>query len=237
MPFVRFSRDKRGYEHVYLVHAPIKRGRPAKPRVLYWYRSPPGVRVGREAFDAATRKTLEAQYPDLTFDWDTLAAPPPPVAAIEPWRERRRLRKLQRARLTEADSPESDEIETDLPESASQDADALETDTDLLAHPSEGGSLPDDRESSRDESEIEAVVDAEVESDDEPAATVDVATAAEQPASSVRRSRRRRRGRRRSNRQGNGQPATAQPTDGAQEPLTGAEHASSEPSPDDDGDE
>lgn len=98
MPFVRFTRDKRGYEHVYLVHAPVRRGKPGRPRVLYWYRSPPGVRVGREAFDQAVREALEAQYPDIAFEWEVLAAPPPPPPEVEPWRERRRLQKARRAR-------------------------------------------------------------------------------------------------------------------------------------------
>ncbi|MGE3177183.1 MAG: hypothetical protein AB7O32_06915 [Vicinamibacterales bacterium] len=90
MPFVRFSRDKRGYEHTYLIHAP-KKGGPA--RVLYWYRTPPGVKVGRPAFDDAVRKSLEAQYPQVEFDWtDILSATMPPVE-VEHWRERRRAEK------------------------------------------------------------------------------------------------------------------------------------------------
>ena len=65
MPFVRFSRDRRGYEHVYLVHTPVKRGKSGRARVLYWYRSPPAAKVGREAFDEGVRRALEQQYPDL----------------------------------------------------------------------------------------------------------------------------------------------------------------------------
>ena len=69
MPFVRFSRDKRGYEHVYLVHANNNRGASSAPRILYWYRTPPGVKVGREPFDETVRRALEAEYPNLVFDW------------------------------------------------------------------------------------------------------------------------------------------------------------------------
>lgn len=91
MAFVRFSRDKRGYEHIYLIQPSPACGKPSRPRVLYWFRTPPGVKVGREPFDEAARRTLEAQNPDLTFDWKTLltmvATPPPDV---EHWRERRR---------------------------------------------------------------------------------------------------------------------------------------------------
>ncbi len=101
MPFVRFSRDKRGCEYVYLVHAPVSRGGASRPRVLYWYRTPPGVRVGREPFDAPVREALEAQNPDLTFDWqEILEAQAPPPPEVEHWRERRRAErsaKLARA--------------------------------------------------------------------------------------------------------------------------------------------
>ena len=72
MAFVRVSRDKRGYEHIYLIDATARRGKASRPRVLYWFRTPPGVMVGREPFDESVRRTLEAQYPDVTFDWEKL---------------------------------------------------------------------------------------------------------------------------------------------------------------------
>ncbi len=78
MPFVRFSRDKRGYEHIYLVHTSQRRGRRRGTRVLYWFRTPPGVKVGREPFDAELRRTLEAQNPGVAFDWDRLSNTPIP---------------------------------------------------------------------------------------------------------------------------------------------------------------
>lgn len=97
MPSIRFSRDKRGYEYVYLVHTPVKRGRPGPQRLLYWYRTPPGVRVGRKPFDEDVRRLLEQQNPELTFDWETIIATPmPPPDMTEFWRERRRLEKAAR---------------------------------------------------------------------------------------------------------------------------------------------
>jgi hypothetical protein len=97
VPSVRFSRDKRGYEYVYLVHTPVKRGRPGRQRMLYWYRTPPGVRVGRKPFDEDVQRLLEQQNPDLTFDWETIIATPmPPPDMTEFWRERRRLEKAAR---------------------------------------------------------------------------------------------------------------------------------------------
>ena len=102
MPFVRTSRDKRGYEHIYLIDTPINRGRASASRVLYWFRTPPGVKVGREPFDDATRRALEAQYPNLIFDWKKLANTPMPPPDAEHWRERRRLeRSAKQARAAE----------------------------------------------------------------------------------------------------------------------------------------
>ena len=101
MPFVRFSRDKRGYEHVYLIDSSKERGR---SRVLYWFRTPPGVRVGRAAFDPDTQRSLERQNPDVLFDWPQIvAARMPPPVPVENWREKRRAeRAIKRARAAEA---------------------------------------------------------------------------------------------------------------------------------------
>jgi hypothetical protein len=103
---VRFSRDKRGYEHVYLVQESTQRGRPSAPRVLYWFRTPPGVKVGREPFDEATRRALEAQNPGLVFDWKKIANTPMPPPDTEPWRERRRAERAARqTRVAETGAP------------------------------------------------------------------------------------------------------------------------------------
>jgi hypothetical protein len=162
VPFVRFTRDKRGYEHVYLVHTPVRRGRPGKPQVLYWYRSPPGVKVGREAFDATVRRELEARYPDIAFDWDALAAPPPPQALpSEPWRDRRRLRKARRpSTLAEEAEIESESPAGELPVDA---VEPLESDLDLIA-----ASTPDELSGDSDfgdESDEEKAPDAETGAD------------------------------------------------------------------------
>lgn len=97
MPFLRFSRDKRGYEHTYLVQATNRRGKAIRPRILYWYRTPPGVKLGRSPFDEDVRKTLEANNPGVTFDWATIVNTPfPPPDPAEVWRERRRIEKAAR---------------------------------------------------------------------------------------------------------------------------------------------
>jgi hypothetical protein len=88
MAFLRFSRDKRGYEYFALVQPTSRRGKSVS-RVLYAFRSPPNVKVGREPFDDAARRALEAQYPDVAFDWVALSAVPLPAVEPERWRERR----------------------------------------------------------------------------------------------------------------------------------------------------
>lgn len=104
MPFLRFSRDKRGYEHTYLVQVTNRRGKSVRPRVLYWYRTPPGVRVGRQPFDEDVRKTLEAQNPGVVFDWEAMVATPfPPPEVVEPWRERRRAERAARRSSRDGD--------------------------------------------------------------------------------------------------------------------------------------
>lgn len=71
MPFVRFTRDRRGYEHTYLLHFDPRKGR-AHGRILYWFRTPPGVRVGRATFDEETRRMIERAHPEVIFDWVAL---------------------------------------------------------------------------------------------------------------------------------------------------------------------
>jgi hypothetical protein len=116
VPFLRFSRDKRGYENTYLVHTQNRRGKAPRQRILYWYRTPPGVRVGRPPFDEEARRGIEAQNPDLTFDWPTIVATPiPPPAENEQWRERRRAeraaKQAQRAEDDAALRSERDAVE------------------------------------------------------------------------------------------------------------------------------
>ena len=96
MAFFRFNRDKRGYEHFYLVQSTTNRRGRVRSRVLYWFRTPPGVRVGREPFDEGVRRALEAQHPDITFDWPAILDAPIPSADADKWRERRRAEKVAR---------------------------------------------------------------------------------------------------------------------------------------------
>lgn len=97
MAFLRFTRDKRGYEQFSLVEPTTNRRGKSRSRLLYWYRTPPNVRVGREPFDESVRRALETQNPDVQFDWRKIVETPIPSADTEHWRERRRVEKAERA--------------------------------------------------------------------------------------------------------------------------------------------
>ena len=90
MTFMRVARDQRGYETTLLLHT---RWPGDRPRVLYWYRTAPGVRVGRGALDEDAIRAIEDQHPDVEFDWPQLmeeAASIPPEVERRPERPRRK---------------------------------------------------------------------------------------------------------------------------------------------------
>jgi hypothetical protein len=49
------------------VHQDRRRGKGS--RLLYWFRTPPGVKVGRAALDEDAIRLLEELHPDVEFDW------------------------------------------------------------------------------------------------------------------------------------------------------------------------
>jgi hypothetical protein len=112
--FLRVSRDKRGYEHFYLMQPP-SRGK-GRPRVLYWFRTPPNVRIGRAPLDPEIQRALESQNPDIAFDWKAIArTPTPPPMESEHWRERRRAERAMRAAEAEQTDSEGVEVEAVIP--------------------------------------------------------------------------------------------------------------------------
>jgi hypothetical protein len=116
--FLKFSRDKRGYENFYLVE-PAYRGK-ARPRVLYWFRTPPNVKVGRSPFDIEMRHAVETQNPGVAFDWDAIVRTPiPPPSDTERWRERRRVERAMRSAEDEAGPGELSESSDSSDSSAS----------------------------------------------------------------------------------------------------------------------
>ena len=118
MPFLRVTRDQRGYETTFLLHAGQSG---ARPRVLYWYRSAPGVRVGRPPLDEDAIRAIEDRYPDLDFDWPSLIEQ---STALPPEIERRPERPRRKAKPVTVDA--TDETLTEAPPEAELSADEPE---------------------------------------------------------------------------------------------------------------
>ena len=71
MPFLRVIRDKRGYETTYLMHW-LREGQRQRTKILYVFRSPGGVRVGRQVLEPEMMRHLEMAHPDIAFDWSAV---------------------------------------------------------------------------------------------------------------------------------------------------------------------
>lgn len=95
MPFLRVVRDKRGYETSYLMHW-YRDGARQRSRVLYVFRTPSGVRVGRDGFTPDVMRQLEAEHPDVPFDWRAITAEQQ-VIDSGPEPRRRRVRSQDEA--------------------------------------------------------------------------------------------------------------------------------------------
>lgn len=150
MAFLRFNRDKRGYEHFYLVEPVTNRRGKTRARVLYWFRTPPNVRVGRAPFDEAAQRELEAQNPGVTFDWRRIIETPIPSAETDRWRERRRAEraeKTQRGSRAEIDG-RSEAIDEPPDDTAAAESDVVVADRGAAAvevdHPPEPAKRPID---------------------------------------------------------------------------------------------
>ena len=79
MPYLRFFRDERGYEHTYLLHG-LRTG--SRPRLLYWFRTPPNVSIGRLPLDEDAIRAIEDANGDLTFDWARMLRVKPKPAPV-----------------------------------------------------------------------------------------------------------------------------------------------------------
>ena len=90
MPFIRYTRDKRGYETTYVMHAYRTAQGNGRTRVLYLFRSPALQRIGRQPLDDEARDGLEHTHPDLSFDWQALGREA--TSSMEAVREQRSVR-------------------------------------------------------------------------------------------------------------------------------------------------
>jgi hypothetical protein len=186
MAFLRFTRDKRGYQQFSLVEATTNRRGKSRSRLLYWYRTPPDIKVGREPFDEAVRRELEARNPGVQFDWRKIIETPIPSADADRWRERRRAEKAEKAARRAEAAPREPDDDRDEQVNASPLDEA--GDEEAIAAQ---GEIDDDA----GEEAIEETADGDA---DRPPLT---ATAGENPAAGAAanpaaRRRRRRRGRR-----------------------------------------
>lgn len=66
-----------------------RRGKP-RSRILYWFRTPPGVRVGRSALDEEAIRLIEEHNPDVEFDWTRILKSQETGAATAPVQQERR---------------------------------------------------------------------------------------------------------------------------------------------------
>lgn len=103
MPYLRFSRDERGYEHTYVLHG-LRSG--SRPRLLYWFRTPPNVNVGRLPLDEDAIRAIENSNAELTFDWAKMLRVKPPPAPVRPDDDGRRSRSRSGARRARRTAPE-----------------------------------------------------------------------------------------------------------------------------------
>ena len=67
-------------------------------RLLYWFRTPPGVRVGRAPIDEEAIRLLEQHNPDVEFDWTRILKDPVPAESVRDAREPRDARDSRESR-------------------------------------------------------------------------------------------------------------------------------------------
>jgi hypothetical protein len=193
VPYLKFSRDKRGYETFGLFEPPSGRQHQGRARLLFWFRTAPHIKVGREPFSEETRRAIEARNPDIVFDWARLMATPiPPPDVSQHWRERRRAERTARRSGAEGvyETAEIvDGAEDDSP-AAAQIAAVDVSQSSAGAQPGDGLDTPGIGDEDRQSEEGDSVEAA--------AAAAEPATGASEgdKTASARRHRRRRRGRR-----------------------------------------
>ncbi len=81
-----------------MVHAARRRGK-GRPRILYWFRTPPNIRVGRAPIDEDAIRAIEQNNPGLAFDWNKILEAQSTVS--EPRRVERSPRRQGRPPVAE----------------------------------------------------------------------------------------------------------------------------------------
>jgi len=83
------------------MHAFRGRGR-SEPRILYWFHTPPNVRVGRAALDEAAIRSIEECNPELHFDWTRILKARAEEPSTPPDRGRERRQRERGGRQARA---------------------------------------------------------------------------------------------------------------------------------------
>lgn len=111
MPFLRVIRDRRGYETTYLMHW-YRDGNRQRSRILYVFRTPGGVRVGREPLEPEILRDIESRHPAIAFDWKAVMANRQLIESAPELRRRKRR------------TAEGEAAEVPAPQTAAAPADA-----------------------------------------------------------------------------------------------------------------
>ena len=82
-----------------------REGHRQRSRILYVFRSPGGVRVGRGALDPDVLREIEAQYPDIAFDWKDVREHQQHIE-MSPEPRRRKPPKREEAAAAPPEAPE-----------------------------------------------------------------------------------------------------------------------------------
>lgn len=125
MPFIRYTRDKRGYEHTYVMHAYRAGQSGGRTRLLYLFRSPANLKVGRKAFESEVTEALEHTHPDLSFDWTSIPQEPDVARGEARERDQDRHRDRDRDRGRRSDRASVDRPPASPSRSASGDLSVL----------------------------------------------------------------------------------------------------------------
>lgn len=81
----------------------------ARQKLLYWFRTPPSVQVGRSAFDEEAIRWIEEHNPEIEFDWPKIresTPPPAPLSDEARARRGRRIKTEQRGAASERPAPQ-----------------------------------------------------------------------------------------------------------------------------------
>lgn len=143
-----------------MVHGERRRGR-SRSRVLYWFRTPPGVRVGRAPLDPDAIRLIEAHNPDVTFDWPRIlkgdGVPAAARARPDPQDRRARPDRSRGGDRPSGDTPRQARPPAEIPGPAAAEPPAVPVPTTtIMTTPQDPASGPDAPAAAAPEPALEA---------------------------------------------------------------------------------